>query len=97
MKTLSQSWSARLAELRAICKANGERLPAILRQHYRRAHAQDWAAAFVRAAWDGANIPPAVWRSAEKVVDAYALARLRVRNDIARPRTSSESALFFSR
>jgi hypothetical protein len=67
MKTLAQSWRERLAELRALCRANGERLPADLRVAFDMQHAGQWWAAFCEAALRGDEIPATVWSSAEKL------------------------------
>lgn len=83
MKTLAQSWRDRLAELRAVCRANGEKLPLDLRASYGIQHVGTWWAEFCRAAENGDDTPAAVWSSAEKLgakrMPGY-VSRLRVRN-----------------
>lgn len=85
--TLAQSWRERLAELRAICRENGERLDAQMHEWMRQQHVDQWWAEFCRAADDGADIPEPVWRSAEKLgaerMPGYVL-RLRVVNRMRR-------------
>lgn len=86
MLTLAQSWAARLAELRAICKGNGEQVDAELRDMMYRDHARDWWAEFCRRADAGEELAPSVWRSAqdegERRGDGPAgwVRRLKVRN-----------------
>lgn len=89
MKTRAQSWRERLAELRAIMHANGERLDAELRDGYAREHDGAWWTDFCNAAEAGAELLPEVWRSAAALVANDSgrrgwLSRLKVRNDVAR-------------
>lgn len=87
MKTLAKSWAERLAELRATCQGDGERLDAELREGYRRQHEGAWWAEFCAAAERGDDIPATVWSSAEKLgakrMPGY-VPRLRCRNQAAR-------------
>lgn len=86
MKTLAESWADRLAELRAVCRENGERLDRVLRSWYERAHRDAWWSEFYYAATDGRELPPKVWRSAERLAIAHRrgniVARLRTINEI---------------
>lgn len=88
MKTLAQSWADRLAELRGICRENGERLTASLIEGFEREHANAWWSVFCEAAERGDDLPPSVWRSAEREGERRRMAgwvqRLRVRNEVAR-------------
>lgn len=89
LKTRAQSWRERLAELRTITRANGERLDAELRDGYAREHDGRWWSEFCNAAEAGAELPAAVWRSAEQFVAddtgrAGWVQRLKVRNANAR-------------
>ena len=93
MKTRAQSWAERLRELRALVRENGERLDAELRDGYRREHDGAWWGEFCNAAEAGAEIPAAVWRSAEHFAGgdtgrAGWVARLKVRNAVRRSRSS---------
>lgn len=88
MLTLAQSWAARLAELRAICRENGERLCAELRLGYEREHANAWWSEFSEAALRGDELAPAVWRAAHREGERRRMAgwviRLSVKNQSAR-------------
>lgn len=89
MKTRAQSWAERLRELRARLRECGDRLDAELRDGYRREHDGTWWAAFCEAAEAGAELSPAVWRSAEHFAGddtgrAGWVARLKVRNEVRR-------------
>ena len=53
MLTLAQSWKIRLAELRGICRRNGERLTAELREWFRQNHDGEWWTEFSDAAERG--------------------------------------------
>ena len=85
--TLAQSWRERLAELRAMCRANGERLDAQLRDWMRQQHVDQWWVDFCKAAGDGCALPESVWKSAERLgehrMPGY-VSRLRATNRLRR-------------
>lgn len=88
MKTLMQSWRERRTELRAICKGNGERLGAELRDGFYRQHADTWWSEFCEAAERGDDLDPTVWRSARvegrrRRMEGW-VTRLTVRNEARR-------------
>lgn len=83
MMTLAQAIAERLRELRAICRENGERLDRQLADWARRDVETDWFRELEDAAWSGAEISPAVWRSALKHGSESMVRRLMVRHDVA--------------
>lgn len=88
MRTLAQEWAERLTELRAICRENGERLDVELRRGFRRDTANGWWSRFCDAAEAGADLSPAVWRSARaegrsRKMEGW-VTRLAVRNQAKR-------------
>lgn len=87
MLTLPQAWAKRLAEVRAICRENGERLGTDLREVFYRQLAGEWWEEFCYAADRGQDLPEAVWRSAQRLGQQRGMvgwvSRLRVRNKTA--------------
>lgn len=95
MKTRAQSWAERLRKLRALLRETGERLDAELRDSYRHEHDGMWWSEFCDAAEAGDELSPAVWRSAEALIDpgsgrAGWLQRLKVRNAARRSSLARE-------
>lgn len=93
MKTLAQAWAERLSGLRAELRAAGSPpMDADIRGDLEREHRGYWWAEFCNRAEAGEELPPAVWRSAQREGDRRGehargwVERLKARNRNRRTR-----------